>query len=238
MFKAAANVGRKEGTRFRSMQRSRTIASRFLFPLRFSLYLSHRLFSLPFAFLFFLAVSLSLYLSFHLSLSFCFSLFATRRCVWSVVAAARVDSLITLSSSSGPPPSVSHRPSRPLPTAMPPRQKGKKVPKIQGPVRKSSSMNTFTSPPALNRHPPYPFPCERRSSSAIIFSNLLYERNYLSLARTKYICSRSRNRCPAFRRLSTISSSIRIDCIILILSTDIKTRYNFSTSTNMDATNI
>jgi len=82
----------------------------------FFLYLSHRLPSLPFTFLFFLAVSLSLYLSFHLSLSFCFSLFATRRCVWSIVAAARVDSLITLSSSSGPPPPllfVLRAPSRP-----------------------------------------------------------------------------------------------------------------------------
>lgn len=180
MFKAAATIGRKEGTRFRTTQRSSTAFSFSHFPL----YLSHRLFSLPFAFLFFLAVSLSLYLSFHLSLSFCFSLFATRRCVWSVVAAARVDSLITLSSSSGPPPPASPRPSRPLPTAMPPREKGKKVPKIQGPVRKSSSMNASTSPSALNRHPPCPLPCEHRSSSAITFGNLLYdERNYLSLLR-------------------------------------------------------
>lgn len=80
-----------------------------------------------------LSLFFSLYFSFYLSLSFCFSLFATRRCVWSVVAAARVDSLITLSGPSGPLPSVSPPPSRPLPTAMPPREKGKKVPKIQSP---------------------------------------------------------------------------------------------------------
>lgn len=97
----AADVGKKEGTRFRTTQPSRTIVCRFLFLLLLSLSLTSSL--LPS----FCISILPRCLSFSLSLfpplaSFCFSLFATRRCVWSVVAAARVDSLITLSSSSGP----------------------------------------------------------------------------------------------------------------------------------------
>lgn len=78
---------------------------------------------------------------------------------------------------------TSPRPSRPFPIAMLLQEKGKKVPKIQGPVRKSSSMNAPTSPLALNRHPPCLLPCERRSSSAITFGNLLFDENYLSLSR-------------------------------------------------------
>lgn len=110
----ATNVGRKEGTRFMP-----TIVDDRL-PLSLSPaspFISH-IISSPFL-LHFYSSSLSLFLSISLSTSrsFCFSLFATRRCVWSVVAAARVDSLITLSSSSGPLPLplllVLRAPSRP-----------------------------------------------------------------------------------------------------------------------------
>lgn len=84
------------------------------------------------------------------------SSFAMRRCVWSIVAAARVDSLIT-----PPRPFRSPSPSllsilfHPWPVLlllpiisysrpMPANEKGKKVPKIQNPARKSSSMNAST----------------------------------------------------------------------------------------------
>lgn len=108
----------------------------------------------------------SLSLSFRFFLSTCFfpssaslpvSSFAMRRCVWSIVAAARVDSLIT-----PPRPFRSPSPSllsilfHPWPVLllllpiisysrpMPANEKGKKVPKIQNPARKSSSMNAST----------------------------------------------------------------------------------------------
>lgn len=127
---------------------------------RFPPCLSHPLFSLPFSLLFFLVVSLffSLYLSFYPLLSFCFSLFAARRCVWSVVAAARVDSLITLPT---------------LPVPCPPLlllvralsrsryRRGKRVKRYRrsrAPVCKSSSMNASTSPSALNLYPLCPPP--------------------------------------------------------------------------------
>lgn len=99
-----------------------------------------------------------------------------------------------------PPPAASPCPSRSLPTTMPPREKGKKVPKIQSPVRKSSSMNASTSPSALNRHPPYPLPCERRWSSAITFGNHLYdEKRYLSLSHAWNVSAwKPQNRCPAY----------------------------------------
>lgn len=81
-----------------------------------------------------------------------------RRCVWSVVAAARVDSLITPPRPFRPSsPSPSYCPFSSIPAVvlpiisysypMPTKEKGKKVPKIQNPVRKSSSMNASTEKP-------------------------------------------------------------------------------------------
>jgi hypothetical protein len=133
----------------------------------------------------------------------------SRRCVWSIVAAARVDSLITLSGPSGPLPATSPPPSRPLPAAVPPREKGKKVPKIQGlspqivfyeclhvPVGPKSPPTLPSSHVNVTRHP--------RSPSAT--SCKARERESLSFFR---ICVReARNRCQISRdaRSSTIPS--------------------------------
>lgn len=139
-------VGRKEGTRFKTTQQSRTIVCRFLFRLLLSLSPTSSL--LPSFCISILPRCLSFSPSlFPLFAIFCFFLFATRRCVWSVVAAARVDSLITLSSSSGPLSLplllVLRALSRP---SMPPREKGKKVPKIP-PSRSANRLLWMSSRP-------------------------------------------------------------------------------------------
>lgn len=153
----AADVGKKEGTRFRTTQPSRTIVRRFLFPLllSLSLFISH-IISSPFL-LHFYSSSLSLFLSISLSTSRFLLLLPFRDATMCVVRRGSRQGRLannTLQFFRSPLPPASPCPSRPLPTAMPPREKGKKVPKIQGPVRKSSSMNASTSPSALNRHPP------------------------------------------------------------------------------------
>lgn len=87
----------------------------------------------------------------------------------------------------------------PLPDRDAAQEKGKKVPKIQGPVRKSSSMNASTSPLALNRHPLCPLPCERRSSSAITFGNLLFDETiFLSCAKCRYLFEKYENASQYF----------------------------------------
>lgn len=155
------------------MQQSRTIVCRFLFPLLLSLSLTSSLL------LSFCISILPRCLSFSLSLFpplAIFLLLPFRDATMCVVRRGSRQGRLANNTlqffRSPPPPPASPCPSRPLPAAVPPREKGKKVPKIQGPVRKSSSMNASTSPSALNRHPPYPLPCERRSSSAITFGNL------------------------------------------------------------------
>lgn len=171
--------------------------------------LSHPLFSLPFSLLFFLVVSLffSLYISFYPLLSFCFSLFAARRCVWSVVAAARVDSLITLSGPSGPLPTAPPPRSRPFPVAVPPREKGKKVPKIQGPSLQIVFYECLHVPvgPKTSTHSAL-LPCERHSSSAITFGNLLQDKRNsfsletLSFPHTECVHSKSAKSLPDIPR--------------------------------------
>lgn len=157
MFKVAQ--GRKEGRKEQGSgpcnSRGRSSAA-FSFPC-LSLYLSHHLFSFPFAFLFFLAVSLSLFLS-SLPLAI-FLLLPFRDATMCVVRRGSRQGRLannTLQFFRSPLPPASPCPSRPLPIAMPPREKGKKVPNIQGLVRKSSSMNASTSSSALNHHPPLP----------------------------------------------------------------------------------
>lgn len=213
MFKAA-DVGRKEGTRFRTVQQSRTIVCRFLFPLLLSLSLTSSL--LPSFCISILPRCLSFSLSLFLPLAI-FLLLPFRDATMCVVRRGSRQGRLannTLQFFRSPPPPASPCPSRPLPTAMPPREKGKKVPKIQGPVRKSSSMNASTSPSALNRHPPYPLPCERRSSSAITFGNLLYdEKNYLSLSRARNVSAR-KARNPGIPKRSFTISLIIIDFVI------------------------
>lgn len=172
-------------------------------------FISHITFSLPFAFLFFLAVSLSLYLSFHLSLFLLLPFRDATMCV--VRRGSRQGRLAnnTLQFFRSPPLAASPCPSRSLPTTMPPREKGKKVPKIQSPVRKSSSMNASTSPSALNRHPPYPLPYvagHLRSPSATIC--MMRKDIFLSRARKTYLLE---NHKIAARHLETTIYNFLID---------------------------
>lgn len=156
----------------------------------FTAYSSHCFFSLLFPLLFFFTVSPFLRLSSYFSLSFCFSLFAARRCVWSVVAAARVDSLITLPAlpvlRSSSLLLVLRAPTQPQCRR---RKRVKRCRRSKTAIRKSSSMNASTSPSALS--PIHfgslpPLSCEHHSSSAIIFGNLLQDKkNYLSSFRVR-----------------------------------------------------
>lgn len=188
---------RKEGSRDSGPRNGRGRSSVFFPFSRFFLLYS-------FLFSFFYSSSPSPFsLSLHAARYLCFSLFAARRCVWSVVAAARVDSLITLSGPSGLPPT---RLLLVLRAPTPPKEKGKKVPKIQspgpqivfyeclhvpvGPISKPLSY-PFCHPPRTNvtRHP--------RSPSAT--SSAGREKHSISLARERGLPARkARNRCLTF----------------------------------------
>lgn len=133
---------------------SRTIVCRFLFPLFLSLSLASSL--LPSFCISILPRCLSFSLSLFPPLAI-FLLLPFRDATMCVVRRGSRQGRLannTLQFFRSPSSPASPCPSRPLPTVMPLREKGKKVPKI--PVSKSSSMNTSTSPSALNRHLPYP----------------------------------------------------------------------------------
>lgn len=209
MFKATPDVARKEGTRFRTTQRSQTIICRFLF-------LSLPSLSLTSPFLLSFCVSiLPRCLSFSLSLFSPLAIFLllpfrdATMCV--VRRGSRQGRLAnnTLQFFRSPAPLLpaSSRPSRPLPTVMPSREKGKKVPNIQDPVRKSSSMNASTSPSALNHHPPCPLlNVARHLRSPSATSCMMKVSIFLSRACEMYVFKKlARNRWHS-AKLFTISS--------------------------------